>query len=370
MDFRGVTAVYGGPGTGKTVFAAYIAHRRLAQGERVLWATFYEDRQTLVDAMARLGYDLSAAEVWEAVLTDPTSTFNQLSHLVSHSPPNLLVLDSITQLQGIDVRANVTNLIYRAFKFAGIDALIVSEEPVGALGHIADNLVRMSLEFTPSGVAVRRMYVEKSRGGPAGYSREFEIVEGRGLVFLDELSPAPRRGPVPLALGVPKLDEYLAGAGSVLIVGPEASLLAAGWAASLAKAGVKVLFRTYRGAAPRAAAEAGAAVDRLAADPKTYGRHIYDLVQRVDESGADVVFYDGIEVEASAYGPRHAAELNLRKLAALSKAGVALVLSGSRSLGLSSAVDAAVKTSGGSVAFSRPYAQPVVCKLAAGLPQC
>ncbi|MFP3200624.1 MAG: RAD55 family ATPase, partial [Thermoproteus sp.] len=368
MDFAGITAVYGRPGAGKTVFAARMAHRRLSAGERVLWATFYEDRQTLVDAMARLGYDLSGAEVWEAVLTDPTSTFNKLSHIVSHSPPNLLVLDSITQLQGIDVRANVTNLIYRVFKFAGIDAVIVSEEPVGALGHIADNLVRLSLEITPRGIAVRRAYVEKSRGGPAGYVKEFEIVEGRGLVFLDELSPAPREAPSRLAPGVPKLDEYLEGARSALVVGgPEATALAAGWAAALARSGVKVLFRTYRGAAPKAA---GAVVDVLSADPKTYGRHIYDLVQRVEEVGAEVVFYDGIEAEAFAYGTPHAASLNARKLAVLSKAGVAAVLSGARSLGLASAVDVAAKASGGSVAFSRPYFQPLLCKLEGPLPQC
>jgi hypothetical protein len=190
MDFAGITAVYGRPGAGKTVFAARMAHKRLSAGERVLWATFYEDRQTLVGAMARLGYDLSGAEVWEVVLTDPTSTFNQLSHIVSHSLPNLLVLDSITQLQVIDVRANVTNLIYRAFKFAGIDAVIVSEEPVGALGHIADNLVRLSLEITPRGrrgegptlggsakaLKLLKTYYEEGPRGPA------ERLDRRGRV--------------------------------------------------------------------------------------------------------------------------------------------------------------------------------------------
>jgi predicted metal-dependent phosphotriesterase family hydrolase len=88
------------------------------------------------------------------------------------------------------------------------------------------------------------------------------------------------------------------------------------------------------------------AEDVLSADPKTYGRHIYDLVQRVEEVGAEVVFYDGIEAEAFAYGAPHAASLNARKLAVLSKAGVSAVLSGARSLGLASAVDVAAKASG------------------------
>ena len=371
MDFSGVTVIYGAPGTGKTALAASIAHRRLLDGQRVLWATFYEDKQTLVEAMARLGYDLSGAEIWEAVLTDPTSTFNQISHLVSHSPPNLLVLDSITQLQGIDIRTNVTNLIYRAFKFAGIDAVIISEEPVGALGHIADNLIKMVLEFAEGGIAVRRIYVEKSRGRPAGFAKEFEIVEGRGIVYLDELAPRRRERPAALTPGVSKLDEYVAGARSALIVGgPEASLLAASWAARLARSGLKVLFRTYRGEAPKAVEDAGGVVEILAADARQYGRHVYDLAAKAEEVNADVVFYDGLEVEAMSFGPALALRLNARKLASLSKAGVGLVLASARGLGLSSLVDVTARVKRDAVVFSKPYAQPLVCKAAGDFVEC
>lgn len=366
MDFSGITAVYGAPGTGKTVLAASIAHKRLQEGQRVLWATFYEDRQTLLDSAARLGYDLSGAEIWEGVLADPTSTFNQLSHLVSHSPPNLLVLDSITQLQGVDVRANLTNLIYRAFKFAGIDAVITSEEPIGALGYIADNLVRLTLEFAESGVAVRKMYVEKSRGRPAGFAKEFEIVESRGIVLLDELAPSPRSKPVRLAPGVPKLDEYLSEARSALVVGGlEASALAAAWAARLASLGLRVLFRSYRGAAPRA----GLVVEALPY-PSSYGGHLYDLVSRVEATGAEAVFYDGVEAEALSLGPSLARRLNARKASSLAKAGAALVLASSRDFGLSLLVDVVAKVKGDAVVFSRPYARPLTCRIAGDFLEC
>ncbi|MEL9991266.1 MAG: RAD55 family ATPase [Thermoproteus sp.] len=370
MDFSGFTAIYGGPGTGKTALAASIAHRRLADGQRVLWVTFYEDKQTLIDSMAKLGYDLNGADIWEAVLADPTSTFNQISHLVSHSPPNLFVLDSISQLQMPDVRQNLTNLFYRAFKFAGIDAIVISEEPPGPLAHIADNLIRLSLEFTERGVPVRRMYVQKARGRPAGYVREFEMVEGVGIVFLDELAPRPR-GASALQMGVSKLDEFVAGAKSALVVGDSsADLLAAEWAASLARSGRKVLFRTYRGQAPPAVKSADVAVDFLSADPARYGVHIYDLVRRVDEVGADVVFYEGVEVEALAYGRRLAYELNAKKLSALRKAGVALVLVGARSYGLESLVDVRAVARRSAVVFIRPFAPPISCKLSGGVPTC
>ncbi|MFB6489673.1 MAG: ATPase domain-containing protein [Thermoproteus sp. AZ2] len=47
MDFRGVTAVVGRPGTGKTTLAMRIAHERLARGEAVLWISLNEDRGPL-----------------------------------------------------------------------------------------------------------------------------------------------------------------------------------------------------------------------------------------------------------------------------------------------------------------------------------
>lgn len=357
MDLSGIVAIYGGPGTGKTTLAASVAHRRLAQGERVLWASFYEDKPTLLSSMARLGYDLSGADVWEAVLTDPTSTFNQISHLVSHSPPNLLVLDSITQLQGVDIRANVTNLIYRAFKFAGIDAIIISEEPPGPLSYIADTSIRMSLELTSRGVPIRRMVVEKSRGAPAGVAKEFEILEGAGIIFLDELRPKVAKSSS-LSLD----GASVSGARSALIVGGSSGVFAAAWAERLAASGSRVLFRTYRSSLPSIK---GVQVDKLMADPKAYGRHIYELVKKVEEADADVVFYDGLEVEELVYGAREAFSLNLRKIRALTERGVALVLSGLRGRWLRSVVDAVVVASGDIATISKPYSPPLTCKFSA-----
>ena len=46
LNFRGVTAIYGRPGTGNTSLATRIAHERIAEGQNVLWVSIYEDKET------------------------------------------------------------------------------------------------------------------------------------------------------------------------------------------------------------------------------------------------------------------------------------------------------------------------------------
>ena len=194
MDLKGVTLVYGRPGTGKTTLAAHIAAERLRRGEKVLWVSFYEDRDLLLKNAAALGYDLNKAHIWDAVLAKAEDVFNYIIALTTEEGPSLLVLDSISQLQGLDVRGHLTNVMYRALRPTGVDVLLTAEEEANPLSYIADNIVHLVRKVSERGVATRYMDFEKMRGRPAGFVKAFEIIEGIGLVLLDELKPA-RRGP-------------------------------------------------------------------------------------------------------------------------------------------------------------------------------
>jgi len=83
VDLKGVTLVYGRPGTGKTTLAAHIAAERLRRGEKVLWVSFYEDRDLLLKNAAALGYDLNKAHIWDAVLAKAEDVFNYIIALTT-----------------------------------------------------------------------------------------------------------------------------------------------------------------------------------------------------------------------------------------------------------------------------------------------
>ncbi len=122
FDFRGVTAIYGRPGTGKTSLAMRIAHERVAEGQNVLWISVYEDKETFFKNAAALGYNLSKVEFWDMIFVRPDVILNQMVSAVSQGNYGLVVVDSISALvENLQSREYLINVVYRVFKPSGID---------------------------------------------------------------------------------------------------------------------------------------------------------------------------------------------------------------------------------------------------------
>ncbi|MGC9118721.1 MAG: RAD55 family ATPase [Thermoproteus sp.] len=366
MDLKGITLVYGRPGTGKTTFAAHIAAERLRRGEKVLWVSFYEDRDTLVKDAAALGYDLSKAHIWDAVLAKAEDVFNYVVALATEEGPSLLVLDSISQLQGLDVRGHLTNVMYRALKPTGVDILLTAEEEgADPLSYIADNIIHLVRRVSERGIPTRYMDFEKMRGRPAGFVKAFEIVEGVGLVLLDELKPARRRAGQPLATDT-CVDTLLGplepGSVTVFVAPATASYLKflARTAANISKRGATVLFAA-RGVDPL---RFHAYVERLGGKvvarrvevrPDKYWWLTYGLYKAIEEVRPDVLITDWLDVEFALLGQDLALETFRRNSALLRDAGIPLIVSVSEERGLSAYADnAAVFYEEGGALYARP----------------
>lgn len=348
LELKGITAIAGKPGVGKTTLAMRMAYEALRAGRKVLWISLYEGKDLFLYNALNLGYKLEGVDFWEAVLVQPEAFWNRLLGYVYENKPDLVVIDSITPLvEGPEGRSLMLNALYRSLRPAHIDVVMTLEKGTPPfVEYIADNVVRLYLERTEGGVPERRMCIDKARGLPGGCCKQFDIISSAGLVFFDELKPTPRR-PVEVSTSS-TLDELVGGAflGNTLIVGPVGSgkTTLAVKIASLASArGYKVVYRTFSEEPwqiKERAKEYGADFEVIAIrlKPPTYGTHIYEFYRLINDVMPDLLISDGFDVEFRVYG-RKAFELNMRMLAALKEAGVTFVGTMSRSYGLANYVD-------------------------------
>jgi len=181
VELRGVTLVYGAAGAGKTTFVAWWVRRY----GKVFWVSAFEDEATFRANMAKLGYEFGGRLVfWEAPLGEVEAFFNALVDAVARERPEALVVDSVTAFLpqgGVDL---LQNLVYRVVRRMGVDVFLTAEEHVAEqLTYLADNVIELKYEVYPYG-SFRELVVRKVRGGPAGYTTPFLIMEGEGFVPL------------------------------------------------------------------------------------------------------------------------------------------------------------------------------------------
>jgi len=360
LGFRGVTAIYGRPGVGKTTLAMRMAHERLQRGERVLWVSLYEDRETFFKNASLLGYDLSKVDFWDFVFVKTDVMLNQIVSAVSQEAYGLVVVDSMSSvLEGAQAREYLINAVYRVFKSAGVDLVAISEEESATpLDYVVDNLLRLEMRLA-DGVTERRMYVVKSRGRQAGYYVEFDILEGRGLVFIDELpKPAPRGSFEAWSDAVSQAVGPIKGGRVYLFLGGALTPLLAKAAADLSKAGLRVLYRVQgkdAEAVRRLVEKFGgrAVVQRAAPRPQSYFAHVMSLYESLNETGADVVVSDSVDLEFLLYGKK-ALDINLHEVQELRELGVALLIGMNKDRGLRHTADTVVSIRGGEAVAHTP----------------
>jgi len=352
LDFRGVTAIYGRPGAGKTSLAMRIAHERIAEGQKVLWVSLYEDKETFFRNAAALGYDLSKAEFWDMIFVRPDIILNQIISAASQGDYGLVVADSISALvDNLQSREYLINAVYRVFKPSNIDFIgIAEEESATPLDYIADNLLRMELRLE-NGIAERRMYVVKARGRRAGYYVEFDILGGQGVVFLDDLPRPAAKGRWERQIETLRSAVGPVRGGCVYLFGGRGlTSLLARIAAELSREGLKVLYRVFFRAASAASTlvekfGGRAVVQRVEPRPQSHFTHIKGLYETLAETDADVLISEGVDVESLVYG-RKALDINRREIEELRKLGVAVFINVDKDFGLRPFADVVIKVRG------------------------
>ncbi|MGC8583450.1 MAG: RAD55 family ATPase [Thermoproteus sp.] len=362
LRLRGVTLVYGPAGAGKTTFAAWYAYGNYS---KTLWVSAFEDEATFRANMSRLGYDFGdRLAYWEAPLVDDVEALlNSLMETVAAAKPELLVVDSVSELIYRDPEVGAKamhNMLYKLSKTFGVDVIVTAERQVAErLTYIADNVVELRYEVFPYGT-VREMVVRKVRGGKAGYAVPFAIAEGLGFVPIRAVTAAAPGGV--LKTGVPCLDETLGGlvGGAVsALIGPTGSgkstvMLKA--AENLKKAGKRAYYLSFLGDADLLRLRYDVESINAPLDVESLLLQLYILTVKLK---ADAVFIDGIDLLARFFEEKVFNTVLLNLIRLVKASGVPVLISLTRDWGIANYLDAvayiserrvtAVKTPAGAV---------------------
>ncbi|MEM4719241.1 MAG: ATPase domain-containing protein, partial [Nitrososphaerota archaeon] len=184
--------IAGGPGTGKTMFSAGFIYWGAAKyGEKGVYVSLAEDKETFITNMRRVGYDFrglegrglfhfidaltlmeaGTAELLEAIIED----------VVSFGPQRL-VIDSLSALaQGMreprELRVFLHSLLSKIMRGLGCTTILIEEVPVGEarIGYGFEEFVASAVIILEKDMVddkfLRRMRIEKLRGMPVPNNR-------------------------------------------------------------------------------------------------------------------------------------------------------------------------------------------------------
>jgi circadian clock protein KaiC len=197
--FRGSNTVLSGPtGSGKTMLATRFAAEGISQGEGVLFVSYEESHEQVLDNGEALGFDFEDAERREllrvvALYPEVASLDDhlvELRDLVERLGPSRVVLDGLTALERVGSEASYRGFLLGVTAFvrsAGL-ATIMTAAPAAILGHSATTTHVSGLVDTvivlrhhETGSTIRRgIHVQRIRGsGSENQVRELLIDDGR-----------------------------------------------------------------------------------------------------------------------------------------------------------------------------------------------
>ncbi len=275
------TLVCGGPGCGKTLFAAqFIIQGSVRHDEPGVIMCFEETAEELAQNTASLGYDLrdlirrrrlavdhvriERSEIEETGEYDLEGLFVRLGSLVEEVGAKRVALDTLEALfaglpnEGI-LRAELRRL-FRWLKTKGLTAVVTAEQGDGALTrhgleeYVSDCVIMLDHRVSNQ-IATRRLRIVKYRGSRHGTNEYPAAIDENGLTVLPITSlglgyPVSTRR---ISSGIGRLDAMLGGRGyyrgsSVLVTGSAGtgkSSLAVSFAHAVCARGQRCLYVSF-----------------------------------------------------------------------------------------------------------------------------
>lgn len=177
---KGLTVVYGPPGSGKTSVAAKIADR---VANRVLWISTNEPPGVLKKVFMRVGAKADKFYVFDF----PRAFRGNIAKFVADHihEYEALVIDSVDGITPREEKLEelVHGFLYQLAKDMPIVAVV--EGAPKKVFYIADNLIRVGYKENALGHTVRYIKLVKSRFAPPSERFIFDFVEGVGLVYIN-----------------------------------------------------------------------------------------------------------------------------------------------------------------------------------------
>jgi circadian clock protein KaiC len=275
------TLMCGGPGCGKTLFAAEFLVRGAVQfGEPGVFMAFEETEAELKANVASLGFDLAGlvrrkkiaidyvrierSEVQESGEYDLEGLFVRLNHAIDSIGARRVVLDTLEALfaslpNEAILRAELRRL-FRWLKDKGVTAVITAERGReqltrhGLEEYVSDCVILLDHRVNEQ-IATRHLRVVKYRGALHG-TNEFPFLigaEGISVLPITSLGLNHKISAERIATGIPRLDAMLGGRGffrgsSILLTGTPGTgktIVAANFAQAAARRGERTLFFSF-----------------------------------------------------------------------------------------------------------------------------
>lgn len=179
-----VILIAGGPGAGKTTFAAQFLYEGAVRlGERGVYVCFAETKRSFLRSMLRFGWDFERLERDERCsILDLSTTkesgiqgnLDQILGEITEMKAKRLVIDSFTAMaMALSEPINIRYLIHLLYKFlqrVGCTTIIIADTPWGSekIGSgveefIADGIILMSADFNEKGALERILRILKMR---------------------------------------------------------------------------------------------------------------------------------------------------------------------------------------------------------------
>lgn len=208
-----LVAVTGEPGTGKTIFSIHFIAQGVKEGDRCVYVTTEESRESIVKQAGQFGIDLSKAMEERKLLMidalmgleDPWSLksldVEELVNKVIEAKKALgygrsrLVIDSLSAfwLDRPAMARRYSYLVKKVLAKWDFTVLAVSQYAITTsdafgfgLEHIADGIIRFR-RFVREGALRRYILIEKMRQTNHSLTmQEISIVDGKGLIVLGD----------------------------------------------------------------------------------------------------------------------------------------------------------------------------------------
>lgn len=248
----GLVIVAGNPGTGKTIFSAcFLYNGAVNYGEKGIYVSFAESRETFFENMRTLGLDFERLEKENkfrfidmlTVKEDAVSAvLETLLKEASEVGAKRLVIDSFSSMaqafkETHEVRITLHTILGKVTRLLGCTTILIVEIPYGenkiGLGieeFVADGIIHLKRSESEGGRIFREMEILKMRGAPIRESHSlFTLKDGFKVLpqfRVKEVAKPSRFEPRPdtdeyFSTGSQNLDEMLGGGyqkGSTVLV--------------------------------------------------------------------------------------------------------------------------------------------------------